>query len=82
MANIAVDQLQLDHGTTGFNRVLRRLRVLVRAYRMARARRVDLRLIQAEIHDPRWFADLGLDPRKYPTYDWIAEMTRAMGGRL
>ena len=82
MVNIASDRIRAGLGTSSLDRVLRRLLVFVRAHRMARMRRHDLLLIQAEIHDPRWFADIGLDPRDYPTNDGMVEVSRAMGGGL
>ena len=82
MASILNHDVAFTRRVAVWDRLLVRLRVLARAHRMSRARRAVLRLIRLEMRDPRWFADLGVDPRKYRTYDWIGELARAMGGRL
>jgi hypothetical protein len=60
----------------------RHLLVFARARRFARIRGARMRLIQSEMRDPRWYADIGLDFEKHSRRDWIVEMVRAMGVRL
>lgn len=82
MANITIDTVWTgSNANPAWEQLTRRLRILVRARRIGRHRAARLRLIRTEIRDPRWFADIGLDVKKHRRYDWMGEMSRAMGGR-
>lgn len=84
MANITIDTVWSgsNKGSTAWEQLTHRLRVLVRARSIGRHRAARLRLIRTEMRDPRWFADVGLDSKRHRRYDWIGEMARGMGGRL
>lgn len=84
MANITIDSTWTgsNEGSTTWEQLTHRLRLLVRAHRIGRHRAMRLRLIRAEMRDPRWLADIGLDARRHRRYDWLGEMSRGMGGRL
>lgn len=58
-----------------------RVEVYRRAHRRRAARRRRAHAVLAETHDARMFDDIGIAPR-HRRYDWVAEMARAMGGRL
>ncbi|HWA17464.1 MAG TPA: hypothetical protein VG757_00570 [Devosia sp.] len=84
MANLALDTgwtAPASHPVGVLGATVRRLRALVRFRRASRRRRATLRLLRGESRDPRMLADIGLDPRRHATCDWVEAMARSMSGR-
>ena len=82
MASITIDSTWTgSDGPSVWGRLTHHLRVFVRARRIGRHRAARLRLIYAEMRDPHWLADLAPSARPPRRSDWLAQMSRAMGGR-
>jgi hypothetical protein len=85
MANITYDRDWTGSGTAkaGFvERAIRRLRVLVRARSIARVARSRRGLVRDEQASDRLLADVGIDAREYRRYDWLGQLSSALGGPM
>ena len=77
---VAVERLDRRPRDTLVDRLLRRVRVLVRHRRRLIARRRALRLLRAEMRDQRWLDDIGVKGQQVCDAQ-VAGLARAMGGR-
>ena len=71
---MATEALDLPRDPTITIRLTHRLRILIRAMRIARARRAAKLLRQLADHDERVLTDVGVSRRRDGRYNWLEEM--------
>ena len=82
MANISSDAIRVESGEGLWgDRLIWRIRDLIRLVRVARRRRRLQQRVLTETRDPRCLADVGIDEGGDVYNKTTAAMARALGGR-
>ena len=82
MTSIANDTGWSETTPSVWDRLIWRLRVVIRHNEMARAKQAALRQMRQETRDPRWLADIGVDATQVGAYDSVRPLARALGAPM